>query len=260
MQTFYEQDLILKNNIRGYQKKFKTKSGEYIKLDAPNNYASLSEVIASRFIQNTNLVEKYGFVEYQPCYVIIDNKSYLGCISKDFVKDNTLLTIEDIWETYYFQDFETFKRNHSGTIYNDFIEFLSNFNSKDLIIEYITDIITLDKIILNTDRHTNNIGVFLKGNDILPTPIFDNGESLLCNLEKYPLDMPIKYIKDKLKARPFSYRYNKQSKIFNQLSNSKFEVYSTKIYYDDLKEYYPSELIDRALFIISKYLSYYDII
>ena len=39
--------------------------------------------------------------------------------------------------------------------------------------------VTLDELILNDDRHFNNLGLLFDGDSFKPAPIFDNGKSLL---------------------------------------------------------------------------------
>ena len=66
--------------------------------------------------------------------------------------------------------------------YDDAIEYVINFIKQQTnldIHEYLANTFALDKIILNEDRHFNNLGIIYNGTGFKPAPIFDNGKSFL---------------------------------------------------------------------------------
>lgn len=56
--------------------------------------------------------------------------------------------------------------------------------------EYLSQILTLDMLILNTGRHFNNLGILVDAEtEICSTaPIFDNGDSFLSDWERFHKD------------------------------------------------------------------------
>lgn len=88
--------------------------------------------------------------------------------------------------------------------------------------------IILDYIINNTDRHLNNFGFREESNGNINgmTKIFDNGNSLYCDLSiddiKSILNNPISY-KRFDKAKPFKSKHSKQIKVIKNLPNIKLD-------------------------------------
>lgn len=80
----------------------------------------------------------------------------------------------------------------------------------------IARLLAFDALILNEDRHTNNI-VFLY-NPIKKTwrlaPIFDNGLSLLSDEKDYVQGKPLTVLKRKVKAKPFNSSFSKQLALY----------------------------------------------
>ena len=58
--------------------------------------------------------------------------------------------------------------------------------------EYLSQILSLDALLLNPDRHFNNLGVIINNQTgcCRTAPIFDNGAALLSNYRDYPCDIP----------------------------------------------------------------------
>ena len=99
-------------------------------------------------------------------------------------------------------------------------DFVLTYFSKNCALdlsEYFSRIFTLDLIILNEDRHFNNLGLISKENGTYRSaPIFDNGKSLLVGNpsvnRRLPLDENIK----RVTARPFSGSHRKNMELFGK--------------------------------------------
>lgn len=80
----------------------------------------------------------------------------------------------------------------------------------------ITRLLAFDALILNENRHTNNI-LFLY-HPIEKTwqlaPIFDNGLSLLSDEKDYTPGKPLTILKRKVKAKPFNSNFSKQLALY----------------------------------------------
>ena len=80
----------------------------------------------------------------------------------------------------------------------------------------LTRMLAFDALILNEDRHTNNV-LFLydfKLNTWELAPLFDHGLSLLSDVKDYPVNIDIKYLKRKVKAKPFNTNFKKQLALY----------------------------------------------
>ena len=66
--------------------------------------------------------------------------------------------------------------------YDDAINYVINFIKEQTnldIHEYLANTFCLDMLILNEDRHFNNLGIIYDGTSFKTAPIFDNGKSFL---------------------------------------------------------------------------------
>ena len=80
----------------------------------------------------------------------------------------------------------------------------------------IARLLAFDALILNEDRHTNNI-LFLYhpvDKSWQLAPIFDNGLSLLSDENDYTPGKPITILKRKVKAKPFNSSFLKQLTLY----------------------------------------------
>ena len=80
----------------------------------------------------------------------------------------------------------------------------------------IARLLAFDALILNEDRHTNNI-LFLY-NPVEKSwqlaPIFDNGLNLLSDEKDYTPGKPLMILKRKVKAKPFNSSFSKQLSLY----------------------------------------------
>ena len=99
----------------------------------------------------------------------------------------------------------------------DFVlEYFAKNCSLDLS-EYFSQIFTLDRIILNEDRHFNNLGIVDTGHGVYrPAPIFDNGKSLLVGNPSVNRRLPLAENIRRVTARPFSGSHEKNMMLFGK--------------------------------------------
>ena len=76
--------------------------------------------------------------------------------------------------------------------------------------KYLTLLFEVDSLVLNDDRHLNNIAVIEKKGKFSYCPIFDNGAGLLSNVQMSPMDIMPKALMSALKARPFVTSFTRQ--------------------------------------------------
>lgn len=160
----------------------------------------LCEELASHIFKLSDF-DPNEYVDYKG--VIINEEN--GCMSDSFLKDD--------------EDFITFYRLHSNITgkdpasvtatmdYDDSIEYIINFikkNTKVDVTTYLANTFTLDALILNEDRHFNNLGLIYDGTKFRTAPIFDNGKSLFIGNKKYDPNKGIAENKKKAFAKAFS--------------------------------------------------------
>ncbi len=162
----------------GTQDKF-FKDNLWFKLDRYGG-EGFAETAASIILKESG-IDSSKFVEYTPC--LINGKT--GCYSKNFLtEDESFITLYRLYKNVTGKDLAQIC---SHMDYDDAIEYVISFVKQQTnldIHEYLANIFALDRVILNDDRHFNNLGIIYNGTDFRPAPIFDNGKSFLIGNKK----------------------------------------------------------------------------
>ena len=157
----------------GTQDKF-FKDDMWFKLDRYGG-EGIAETVASIILKHSGL-DSDEFVEYHPC--LINGKQ--GCYSKNFLsKNDSFITLYRLYKNVTGKDLAAVTARMD---FDDAIEYVLNFVKTQTNLDlhkYIANNLALDRIILNDDRHFNNLGVLFNESEFLPAPIFDNGKSFL---------------------------------------------------------------------------------
>ena len=227
-------------------------------------YESASEFFVSELLKCSNIS---NFVQYSLCNVKVGGIEHIGCCSKNFLDDDSVLITAD----------RLFKLN-LGTHYVSkytklsprdrikyFIDHLSEITRIKNLGEQITKLIEFDAFILNDDRHLNNIAFIKRARSYELAPIFDNGSSFLSNLKLFPLDKNILGLIPLVEAKPFSSLFEEQIDLLE-------ENYGKQLFFkinDDIIDksisqisvYYSNEIADRIKkiynFQYAKYRNYF---
>lgn len=150
------------------------KDNKWFKLDRYGN-EGLAEYTASQILKRSGIFSK-DYVEYTPC--LINGKP--GCYSTNFLSENeSFITLYRLYKNVTGRDLATVC---SKMDYEDGIDYVINFVKEQTgvdIQEYLANTFILDEIILNEDRHFNNLGIIYNETDFRTAPIFDNGKSFL---------------------------------------------------------------------------------
>ena len=177
----YDLTVNIDGTSEGTQTKFYDK-GYWYKTDTFEE--GIVEYLVSKLLTFSTLTKK-SYVVYE--YGKINGKS--GCRSKDFLKPGyELITFERIHQRITGAKLSAKKFEFESM--EGYIEYTVDFFRKYLdldIKKYLKNIITLDYITLNEDRHFNNLAVIYdtKNNKYTTAPIFDNGKSLLNGNRSY---------------------------------------------------------------------------
>lgn len=218
-------------------------------------YEALAEAVASKILEKSNIEADtpFTFVRYDVEKVNVHNIARTTCVSENFLNcGNAIVTINKLI---------------SNNLDTSLLHKLSKFNSDKKRIQYIVDMTTeitglkcfdkyltllfeIDSLIMNDDRHLNNIAVLENNGKFDYCPIFDNGAGFLSNMQIYKTDIEPKGIMKVMVASPFSMAFNRELKTIHSLYGSvlKFPKF-TKAEIDDIispyLEFYPKR--DRSI-------------
>ncbi|MDE7188186.1 MAG: hypothetical protein K2O13_11870 [Lachnospiraceae bacterium] len=129
----------------------------------------------------------------------------------------------------------------------EFAESLTGINIR----EYLGKLMTLDMLIVNVDRHFNNIGIIANSiaGQYRPAPIFDNGNSLLSDLGRYDPEDSLAGNIEKATGHPFCANLERQALELG---------FGLKINYHELQRKLDSEPDSRALEVLRMQLRRYE--
>ena len=196
------------NQIKWFQ------NNMYIKADSMG-YEGFAEVLTSELLKYIDM--PFSYIDYFPCKIQEKGKQYSGCYSYNYLVPNEcFVSIARLLECQY-KNIGLIYKKYTGKALADFIVQLIKEQTSLDITEYLSILTKFDYLILNEDRHFNNINFIY--NSITKTykigPIFDNGLSLLSDTTDYDiLDTIVANIKQ-VKSKPFSSSFSKQVAYFD---------------------------------------------
>ena len=228
----------------GTQKKY-YENGYWYKQDRIG-YEGTAEYLSSKVLSCSNIDQ---YVVYERCR--INGRS--GCRSANFLRPGaSYISLQRLYDTY------------SGGQLSEKIRLLNTTKERiNYVVDYVKEVINLDieeqlgkilsfdMLILNTDRHFNNIGIIadVACGQYRNAPVFDNGNSLLSNMGEYPFDESLKRNIEKVIGQPFCANLERQA----------WELgYGLKINYNELHNLLNKEPDSRALEVLQFQLERYE--
>ena len=218
--------------------------GYWYKTDS-NGYEGLSEYLAAMVLGHTNIDD---YVAYERCVV----NGRKGCRSANFLcEGESFISLERLYNIYTGDSLSnavmTWKEPCDRIGY--VIDFVQEYTGLD-ISRYLSDILSLDALLLNDDRHFHNLGIIAdrERNVFRCSPIFDNGSSLLSDFNKYPLFDSVEENMEKVVGKPFS------ANLYAQAMAAGIYL---EIDYEGLKKDIASEPPSRALTVLQMQLEFY---
>lgn len=200
-----ESDIVVMDGTsEGTQVKYR--KGDYWYKEDNRGREGLTEYLVSHFLTFTDL-QSEEYVLYEQGYI----NEKRGCRSKDFLAENeSLLTFYRL----YYSEFggnlaeklakiATMEERISFTL-----KMVRSIIGLD-VTDYLKKVLMLDMIVLNEDRHVNNLAVIFDGTDFRAAPIFDNGVSLLTANVSVNWHFPMEENVKRVIARPFSGSHKK---------------------------------------------------
>lgn len=185
-------------------------------------YEALAEAVTSEILEKSNIESDtpFKFVRYSIEKVNVHNAERVACTSPNFLKQGEAII--------------TLNKLLSNNIEVSLTEKLSRLTSDKKRIQYLVDatkeitgladfdkyltlLFEMDSLIMNDDRHLNNIAVIEKNGKFDYCPIFDNGAGLLSNTQIYRMDIEPKGIMKSMVASPFFMTFNRELKAVRSL-------------------------------------------
>ena len=196
---------------KGNQNKW-CKDGIWYKADGLG-YEALAEVLVSRLLQKTNISNYVGY-EYEPLEQ--DEMVFHGCRSIDFMEedDDKLVSVERLFQTFTGESASTavLKYEERTDRIRYTVESIEQFTGLRKFGDYMQNVLTVDALFLNEDRHFHNLAVIRKRDGTYRVcPVFDHGAALFSDLTgDYPLHLDLEQCYERIEAKPFSTDFDQQ--------------------------------------------------
>lgn len=257
--TLVSNEKIAETSSRGNQEKW-LDNGKWYKVDQ-FGYEALAEVFTSLLLEHSNIEKDtpFTFVRYNMEQVVVHGRQRTACSSPNFLPQNTsIITISQLFKQHLGSSLSSkltsLSSDKQRMLY--LAEATADITGLSLFPQYLTLLFELDSLVLNDDRHLNNIAVLAHDTGFDYCPIFDQGAALLSNTRYCPMEIEPRSLVNNQIARPFNTTFNRQvitmrTQFGNQLCLPTF----TKQYLQELVEpllaYYPardrSYIMDRVV-------------
>ena len=206
---------IISSSSKGDQSKWRI-GNKWVKQNA-RGYEGQAEVLASLVLECLTF-DRSNYVVYQPCTIQLTNgEQFDGCYSPGFRGTKQEVTLERLFEANFSSTDPITNKNTLSTTekFEQLMAQVEQFTGLD-VCQQIAQLFAFDALILNEDRHTNNI-LFVydpKEKAWELAPIFDNGLSLLSDEKDYPPSKPLTILKRKVKAKPLNSSFTRQLALY----------------------------------------------
>lgn len=252
------------SSSKGNQLKWK-KNGVWYKKDNMG-YEGLCEYVISHLLLFSNL-DRDAFVLYETEIIKFQDKTFKGCKSNNFLKENEeLITLERLYKNVYNRSLyiDIFKITDVDERAKYLVEFIKVYIDKNVFLSFFHNMLVVDMFFKNEDRHMNNIGLIRnnKGKYRM-CPIFDDGASLGSDITLFHdlKDDPISTY-ERIKSKTLSFDFEIQEEAVDRLIKDKNELrfnfkMSDLIKILDEEPYYDNIIKNRVFQMIKESMSRY---
>ena len=204
---------IAETSSKGNQEKW-LDQGKWYKLDQ-FGYEALAETFTSMLLEYSNIEREtpFTFTRYQMERLQVHGRERTGCSSDNFLgTGESIVTISHLFKQYLGGSLA----DALGRLSSDkkrmayLAETTAEITGLEEFPQYLTLLFEIDALVLNDDRHLNNIAVIAKGSKYSYCPIFDQGAGLLSNTMYCPMHIIPKTLIADAQARPFHTTFNRQ--------------------------------------------------
>ena len=224
-------DKIAETSSKGNQEKW-LENNRWYKLDQ-FGYEALAETFTSLLLEQSNIESDmpFHFTRYRMEKLNVHGRDRTGCSSENFLQPRqSIVTLSHLF------------KQHLGGSLKKVLERLPSDKKRIAYLaettaeltglqefpKYLTLLFEIDALVLNDDRHLNNIAVLSQNGKFDYCPIFDQGAGLLSNTQMSPMDIMPKALITALRARPFHTTFNRQMHTIQSL-------YGKQLYMPKLK-------------------------
>lgn len=191
--------------------------GYWYKLDRYGGESNAERI--AYLIEKNSTMDISEYVEYELGLVNGIN----ACRSRSFLYENeSFITFYRLYFNMYGKNIAEILAHMEPEERADFIvKFLKDSTGLD-VRRYLANTFIIDRIVLNEDRHYNNLGIIASDSGYRVAPVFDNGKSLLVgNISCTRFDTLEEKVK-KVVARPFSGSHKWQYDYFKNYTDIVF--------------------------------------
>ncbi len=204
---------IAETSSKGNQEKW-LDQGKWYKLDQ-FGYEALAETVTSMLLERSNIEidTTFTFTRYQMERLNVHGRDRTGCSSDNFLGNReSIVTINHLFKQYLGRSLaDTLSRLSSDKKRMAYLaEATAEITGLAEFPQYLTLLFEIDALVLNDDRHLNNIAVIAKDSKFDYCPIFDQGAGLLSNMMYAPMHIIPKTLIAEAQARPFNTTFNRQ--------------------------------------------------
>lgn len=208
----------MEHSSKGNQLKWE-QDGYWYKEDA-FGFESLAETVASRILEHSAIK---NFAAYEPAAIIWQGRTYRGCRSRNFRRENEeLIPLERLVRAHtgmgLAKDLGRIFDVKQRVLYT--VELVENLTGMEGFGGYLAQMLEIDAFFLNEDRHTNNIALLynVEKKTYRLCPFYDMGLSLFSDTrDTYPLEMSFEACRRNITAKPFSRDFDEQLNAVNEL-------------------------------------------
>lgn len=204
---------IAETSSKGNQEKW-LDDGRWYKLDQ-FGYEALAESFTSVLLERSNVERDtpFRFTRYRMERLRVHGRDRTGCSSENFLRHGqSIVTLSHLF------------RQHLGHPLKEELERLPSDKKRVAYLaeetaaitglqefpQYLTLLFEIDSLVLNDDRHLNNIAVIEQNGRYDYCPIFDQGAGFLSNVQFSPMDIAPAALIREFRARPFNTTFNRQ--------------------------------------------------
>ena len=218
---------IAETSSKGNQEKW-LDHGKWYKLDQ-FGYEALAETFTSMLLEYSNIEKEtpFCFVRYYMEKLLVHGRERTGCSSENFLNPGeSIITLGHLFKQHLGSSVaEVLSRLPSDKKRMIYLaEATKDITGLDHFPQYLTLLFEIDALVLNDDRHLNNIAVISKRDTFDYCPIFDQGAGFLSNVMYSPMDIVPKSLISSAQARPFNTTFNRQIKTMQNLYGKQLDI------------------------------------
>lgn len=229
MVELYSNDVVAATSSKGDQEKwYDAPSASWYKLDS-GAFEALAETVASAIMLHSNIESELGYavVEYRIEQVTVRRRKRIACASKNFLKpDEEIVTLARLLRAELGADYQRIFRSRKSVEkrLEALVDTVATITKLDDFGRYLTVLFEMDALILNEDRHLNNIAVLYGPSGYRHCPLFDNGAGFLLDQALYPFDVETRGLISLPKAKPFRCAFSTQVRAARNLYGNQLRM------------------------------------